>query len=48
MTILISLPKKTKAKIKFSNKSFPHFLHQPIDDSVFITASNSNEIRNII
>ena len=48
MTILISLPKKTKAKIKFSNKSFAHFLHQPIDHSIFITASNSNEIRNII
>ena len=48
MTILILLQKKIKAKTKFSNKSFAHFLHQPIEDSVFITASNSNEIKNII
>ena len=44
----VPLPKKTKAKIKFSNKSFVDFLHHPVDDSFFIKARNSDEIKNII
>ena len=43
-----TIAEKTKAKIKFSNKSFTDVLHHPIDDSFFIKATNSDEIKNII
>ena len=43
-----TISKKTKTKNNFSNKSFADFLHHPIDNFFFITAINSDEIKNRI
>ena len=48
MTILVQLHKKTKANIKFSNKSFQDFLHLPNVDSLFITPTDAHEVNLII
>ena len=38
---------KTKANIKFSNKSFQDFLHHPNADSLFITPTDAHEVNLI-
>ena len=43
-----TISKKTKTKNNFSNKSFADFFHHPIDNFFFITAINSDEIKNRI
>ena len=43
-----SIAEKTKANIKFSNKSFQDFLHHPNEDSLFITLTDANEVNLII
>ena len=42
-----STAEKTKANIKFSNKSFQDFLHHPNEQSIFITPTDAHEV-NII
>ena len=42
-----SIAEKTKANIKFSNKSFQDFLHHPNEQSIFITPTDAHEV-NII
>ena len=43
-----SIAEKTKANIKFSNKSFQDFLHHPNADSLFITPTDAHEVNLII
>ena len=43
-----SITEKTKANIKFSNKSFQDLLHHPIEESLFITPTNAYEVNLII
>ena len=43
-----SITEKTKANIKFSNKSFQDFLHYPNDKSLFITPTDAHEVNLII
>ena len=43
-----SMTKKTKANIKFSNKSFQDFLHHPNEESLFITPTDAHEVNLII
>ena len=38
-----SIAEKTKANIKFSNKSFQGFLHHPNEDSLFITPTDAHK-----
>lgn len=50
MAILVPLPTKQRAslKTKFSDKSFAEFLHHSISYSFFMTATNGDELKNII
>ena len=41
---LSSIAEKTKANIKFSNKSFQDFLHHPNEESLFITPTDGYEL----
>ena len=43
-----SITEKTKANIKFSNKSFQDFFHHPNDESLFITSTDAYEVNLII
>ena len=43
-----SITEKTKANIKFSNKSFQDFLHHPNEESLFITPTDAHEVNLII
>ena len=43
-----SIAEKTKANIKFSNKSFQDFLHHPNEESLFITPTDAHEVNLII
>ena len=43
-----SIAEKTKANIKFSNKSFQDFLHHPNAESLFIAPTDANEVNLII
>ena len=43
-----SIAEKTKANIKFSNKSFQDFLHHPNEQSIFITPTDAHEVNIII
>ena len=43
-----SIAEKTKANIKFSNKSFQDFLHHPNEEPLFITPTDSHEVNLII
>ena len=43
-----SIAEKTKANIKFSNKSFQDSLHHPNADSLFITPTDAHEVNLII
>ena len=43
-----SIAEKTKANIKFSNKSFKGFLHHPNEGSLFITPTDAHEVNLII
>ena len=43
-----SIADKTKANIKFSNKSFQDFLHHPNEELLFITATDAHEVNLII
>ena len=43
-----SITEKTKANIKFSNKSLQDFLHYPNDESLFITPTDAHEVNLII
>ena len=43
-----SIAEKTKANIKFSNKSFQDFLYHPNAESLFITPTDANEVNLII
>ena len=38
------IAEKTKANIKFSNKSFQDFLHHPNEESLFITPTDAHEV----
>ena len=42
-----SIAEKSKANIKFSNKSFQDFLHHPNEESLFITPTDAHE-KNLI
>ena len=39
-----SIAEKTKANIKFLNKSFQDFLHHPNEESLFITPTDEHEV----
>ena len=39
-----SIAEKTKANVKFSNKSFQDFLHHPKEESLFITPTDAHEV----
>ena len=43
-----SIAEKAKANIKFLNKSFQDFLHNPNEESLFITPTDSHEVNLII
>ena len=43
-----SIAEKTKANVKFSNKSFQDFLHHPNADSLSITPTDAHEVNLII
>ena len=43
-----SIAEKTKANIKFSNKSFQDFLHHPNEESLFITPTDAHEVNLIM
>ena len=43
-----SIAEKTKANIKFSNKSFQDFLHHPNEESLFITPTDAHEVNLVI
>ena len=43
-----SIAEKTKANIKFSNKSFQDFLHHPNPEWLFITPTDAHEVSLII
>ena len=43
-----TIPEKTKAKIRFSNKSFDEFLQHANENSFFLKSTTSDEIINII
>ena len=43
-----SIAGKTKANIKFSNKSFQDFLHHPNGQSLFITPTDAHDLNLII
>ena len=43
-----SIAEKTKANIKFSNRSFQDFLHHPKEESLFITPTDAHEVNLII
>ena len=43
-----SIAEKTKANIKFSNKSFQDFFHHPNEESLFITSTDAHEVNLII
>ena len=43
-----SIAEKTKANIKFSNKSFQDFLHHPNEELLFITPADAHEVNLII
>ena len=43
-----SIGEKTKANIKFSNKSFHDFVHHPNEESLFITPTDAHEVNLII
>ena len=43
-----SIAEKTKASIKFLNKSFQDFLHHPNEELLFITPTDAHEINLII
>ena len=43
-----SIAEKTKANVKFSNKSFQDFSHHPNADSLFITPTDAHEVNLII
>ena len=42
-----SIAEKTKANIKFSNKSFQDFLHHPNAESLFVTTTDAHEVNLI-
>ena len=42
-----SIAEKTKANIKFSNKSFQDFLHHPNEEPLFITPTDAHEVNLI-
>ena len=43
-----SIAEKTKANIKFSNKSFQYFLHHTNEKSLFITSTDAHKVNLII
>ena len=43
-----SIAEKTKANIKFSNKSFQDFRHHPNEESLFITPTDAHDVNLII
>ena len=45
-----SITEKSKANVKFSNKSFQDFLHHPNEESLFITPADAHEkkLNNIL
>ena len=43
-----SIAEKTKANIKFLNKSFQDFLHHPHEESLFITPTDAHKVNLII
>ena len=43
-----SIAEKTKANIKFSNKSFQYFLHHTNEKSLFITSADAHKVNLII
>ena len=45
---LSTIAEKTKAKVRFSNKSFNEFLQHPNENSFFLWPTSSDEIANLI
>ena len=43
-----SVAEKTKANIKFLNRSFQNFLHHPNEELLFITPRDAHEVNLII
>ena len=43
-----TIAEKTKAKVRFSNKSFDEFLQHPNKNSFFLRPTSSDEITNLI
>ena len=43
-----SIAEKTKANIKFSNKSFQDFLYHPNAESLFVTPTDAHEVNLIL
>ena len=43
-----TIAEKTKAKVRFSNKSFDEFLQHPNENSFFLRPTSSDEITNLI
>ena len=43
-----SIEEKTKANIKFSNKSFQDFLYHPNAESLFVTPTDAHEVNLIL